>query len=79
MTEETLTQQRSRVRAAQKKVTELEAAQQVHEEAASRIEKELRDMGINPDEDLDEQLSVIEGDAEALLARIETDLKKLEE
>lgn len=78
MTEATLTAQRNRVRVAQKKVTELEAAQQVHDEQAARIESQLRELGIDPDADLDDQLATIEQEAEALITRIETDLKKLE-
>lgn len=78
MSEATLIEQRNRLRAAQRKVTELEAAQHVHAEQAARIEKDLRALDIDPDKDLDEQLQALEKDTDDLITRIETDLKKLE-
>lgn len=78
MSEETVITQRNRVRAAQKNVADLEAAQQVHDESAARIEAELRSIGIDPSGDLDEQLATLEAQAEELLTNIESNLKKLE-
>lgn len=77
MSETNLIEHRSRVRAAQKKVNELEASQQVHEESARRIEAELRSLGIDPDVDLDEQLAENETAAADLITRIEQSLSKL--